>query len=91
MTAVTVSNTNIGWIGEIKKMTLELSSAAAAQTYDTDMDATDGRAAEFEEIHSAWVQDPDEGMTPCAFSNSTGIITLPTGVPDTVYLMIEGK
>lgn len=94
MAAVTVSETNEGWSGDMKKIVLELSSTpATGDTYDTNMDATDGRAALFREIFDA-VYTTVEQRVDCTWSNTTGVVTLGTVATPTVstgYLTIRGK
>jgi len=77
--------------GGVKISIVKSTATTDAATYDTNMDATDGKGADFSEIFSAVVSDTVAGAgTPCAYSNTTGIITLPSGVPSTTYLRIEG-
>lgn len=90
MTAATVVWEKDGFSGDLKIRVVKFSDGAAALTYDTNMDATDARGSVFKEIFSTWVSDPTSGTTPAAYSNSTGIITLPTGTVATSYLHIVG-
>jgi len=93
MTAVTVTETNEAWSGDIKEVILELSTTpTTSNTYDTNMDATDGRGAMFREIFDASFSCPTS-RNDCTWSNSTGIVTLGTVTPATAtgYLTIRGK
>ena len=92
MTAVTVSKTIPDLSGQIKKIVKKLTSPTTGLTYDTDLDATNGKGAEFKEIMSAVLYDPTNGLTECTWSASTGVITLGTVTvsPATGYLFIEG-
>jgi len=92
MTAVTVSKTIPDLSGQVKKIVKKLTSPTTGLTYDTALDATDGKGAEFKEIYAAVLFDATNGLTECTWDASTGIITLGTVTvsPPTGYLHIEG-
>lgn len=95
MTAITVSNTYIGVNGSIKEMVIHASSTPdTSYTYDTDMDATNGRGSEFREIFEAtYNTSTGSEHVNCTWSNSTGIVTLGTLTTPTAegYLHIKGR
>ena len=98
MTAVTVSSTYEGnFPGDIKEVVLALStSPATGYTYDTLMDATNGRGAMFREIFSAKftkLAGSEAADTEPSWDASTGIVTLGiiTTTPASGYLTIRGK
>ena len=93
---VTVSTKYWAVKGEIRKLVAKLSNMDTGYTYDTLMDATDGRAAEFSEIFSAVFMNNAGGTSnnvSCSWSSSTGIVTLGTIAtsPSVGYLVIEGR
>lgn len=97
MTAVTVSETLESWNGDIKEVTLKLSSSpATGYTYDTNLDATDGRGAVFREILSAdffKLGGSEAADTRPSWVAATGIVTLGTitTTPASGTLVIRGK
>lgn len=95
MTAITVDQKFEGWNGEIKTLILkDVSTPSSSYTYDTNMDATNGRGAEFREIFDAKITSSTGSYhVDCTFSNSTGIVTLGTigAAIQTGYLRIKGR
>lgn len=79
MTEITVASKYEGWNGEVKTIVLVAGTTTplTGYTYDTDMDATNGRAAQFREIFDAeYVLNSGSEHVDCTFSNSTGIVTI---------------
>jgi len=77
----------------IKKIAIVTSAAAnTGHTYDTLMDATDGRGAMFERILDAYHIGTTGTRVDASWSNSTGIVTLGTVAAGaaTVNVFIDG-
>lgn len=97
MAAVTVSEKLESWNDDVKTLTLKLSnSPATGDTYDTNLDATDGRGAEFREILGAefyQAANQNAANTKPSWNASTGVVTLGTitTTPATGTLVIVGK
>lgn len=93
MAAIPIDWKRVGVNGELKKMVIKGTSATeTGDTYNTNMDATDGRGADFEEIFDAYHVGETGTRVDASWDASTGIVTLGTvsGSPDVVYLVIEG-
>ena len=97
MTDVTVSKINESWTGDIKILTIELSdSPATGYTYDTLLDATDGKGAKFKQILTAdffKLGGSEAADTRPSWVAATGVVTLGTitTTPATGTLVITGK
>jgi len=88
------------WNNDVKELLIKLATPVAAATYDTNMDATDGKGADFREIFSAVFSAAQQDNTTngkvnnnAKWSTSTGIITLGTVSPSAAvgYLTIKGQ
>lgn len=94
MTAITVSTKNKLVSDELKIVAIRTDAAAnTGFTYDTNMDASDGRGVEFSEIFDAYHVGATGTRVNASLSNSTGVVTLGTvaGGPASVQLIIIGK
>jgi len=97
MTDVTVSKKYESWNDNIKTVTLDLSSSpATGYTYDTNLDATDGRGSVFRKILGAEfykLAGSEAADTKPSWVAATGIVTLGTitTTPATGTLVIIGK
>ena len=94
MTDIVVAEKLVSVAGDIKRVIIQTSSAAdTGHTYDTNMDAANGRGAEFKKIYNAYHVGLTGTQVAASWNNSTGIITLGTvaGGPAVVNLVIEGK
>ena len=91
MTAITVADTIVDISGQIKEVVVKMTSPDTGYTYDTLLDATDGKGAMFREIFSATYSELAEAVA-CTWVVATGVITLPTvaSSPTTGYLIIRG-
>jgi len=80
MTAVVETFRKIGYVGDLKIITIQTSATAATgHTIDLLTDATDGRGAVVAEVLNTYLQD-DAGtnVADLAFDPATGILTLPS-------------
>lgn len=93
MTEITTTAKYESWNNDVKELVVACNNTpTTGETYDTDMDATNGRGAEFREIFDAVFTCPTERVD-CTFSNSTGIVTLGTvsTTPASGFLTIRGR
>jgi len=80
MTAVVETFRKIAVMGDIKKIVIQTSAAAATgHTIDLNSDVADGKGLVMEQVLNTYLQD-DQGtnVADCAFDPATGIITLPS-------------
>lgn len=80
MAAVTISKKLEAFNGSFKELILVLSGTPdTGDTYDTNLDATDGRGADFKAIYEAlYVTATGSERVNCTWSNSTGVVTIGT-------------
>jgi hypothetical protein len=94
MTDVVVDWKREAVFGELKRLIIKTTAAAdTGHLYDTNLDATDGRGREFEEITDAYHIGATGTRVDASWDASTGIVTLGTvsGGAVSVYLVIEGR
>ncbi len=93
MTAIVEDWRRVGINGELKKLVIRTTDAAdTSHTFDTNMDASDGRGAEFEKIVDAYHVGLTGTRVDASWNNSTGVVTLGavSGGAAAVTLVIEG-
>lgn len=92
MVAVVELFRKIGFSGDLKRIVIKTSAAAATgHTIDLGTDATDGKGAAITEITSTYLQDDlGTNVADCAWVPATGIITLPAVTTGIHFVTIEG-